>query len=342
MSELLVLEIENKEWSQIVEQCIQYDFYHTRAYHLLETKNRPVLFAMKTEGIVLAFPLIIRAIPNSEDFDCTSAYGYCGPISNVNLEELPFNVISEFHSNLKKYFLEHNIISVFSRLHPLIATGHFFNNFGTKIDLNKTVAIDLQLTADEQRKQYRKSNKSELNQLRRKGYEVVVAQNEDEIDAFIAIYTETMHRVNAAPMYFFERDYFYNFLKSKDFSSKLLIAKFEGKIIAGAIFTITNGIMQYHLAGTTEEFIKVTPMKLVLDEARLLGNELKLKYLHLGGGVGGSDEDPLFRFKSGFSNHLCKYQVWQLIANQEKYDDLVKAKGLENSSNTFFPLYRLS
>ncbi len=58
-------------------------------------------------------------------------------------------------------------------------------------------------------------------------------------------------------------------MKSTDFNSKLLVAKFEEKIIAGTIFAITNGIMQYYLAGTTEEFIKVTPMNLILDEAQL-------------------------------------------------------------------------
>lgn len=45
--------------------------------------------------------------------------------------------------------------------------------------------------------------------------------------------------------------------------------------------------MQYHLAGTTEGYIRQAPMKLILDEARLLGNELGLEYLYLGGGVEG-------------------------------------------------------
>lgn len=98
--------------------------------------------------------------------------------------------------------------------------------------------------------------------------------------------------------------------------------------------------MQYHLAGTAQGFITHTPMKLILDEARLLGNKLNLDFLHLGGGVGGSDEDSLFRFKSGFSKLRCQYQIWQLIIDNEKYDELVAIKNTDKNSE-FFPLYRV-
>ena len=205
--------------------------------------------------------------------------------------------------------------------------------------MNKTIAIDLRLAIDEQRKQFRKSNKSELNQLRNRGYQVKIANSKEDIDAFIAIYTETMQRVEAKEEYFFDNDYFYTFLSNTSFETKLLVATFEDKIIAGAIFTITNKIMQYHLAGTTQEFIKVTPMKLILDEARLLGNELNLDFLHLGGGVGGSDDDSLFRFKSGFSNFQCQFKIWKMIINEEKYNELVIKNNSDKQSN-FFPLYR--
>ena len=339
MSKLLIIEAKNNEWSEIVNKCLNYDFYHTQAYNLLEKENKPVLFALYFNNELIAMPLIIRQIPNSDLFDCTSVYGYCGPISSMDLELIPNEYLTTFKKLVLNYFNQNNIISAFSRLHPLISNGSFFNDFGEVINLNKTIAIDLKLTIDEQRKQFRKSNKSELNQLRRKGYEVKVANSKEDIDAFISIYNETMERVEAKDDYFFDNDYFYSFLKNFSFDTKLLLATFEEKIIAGAIFTVTNKIMQYHLAGTTQEFIKVTPMKLILDEARLLGNELNLDFLHLGGGVGGSDEDSLFKFKSGFSNHQCQFKIWKMIINQEKYTELV-TKNKSNSESNFFPLYR--
>lgn len=339
MSKLKVIESDNSEWTETIGKCNNFDFYHTQSYHQLDDKNRPVLLSLVNEGTIVALPLIIRSIPNTQLFDCTSAYGYCGPISNLQSKDIPVAHLEHFRRELIEFFKKSNIVSAFTRLHPLIYSEDFFTDFGSIRYLNKTIAIDLSLSPEDQRKQYRKSNKSELNQLRRKGFYVVEAQTEHEIDAFIAIYNETMLRVNASSMYFFNREYFYRFLTSTDFKSKLLLAKFEDTIVAGAIFTITKGIMQYHLAGTASEYIKVTPMKLVIDEARLLGNELNLKYLHLGGGVGGSDDDPLFYFKAGFSGYFCQYKVWQYIVDERKYNDLVTESNADRASD-FFPLYR--
>src|SRR5690606_23651256 len=114
----------------------------------------------------------------------------------------------------------------------------------------------------------------------------------DEIDAFADIYRETMRRVDANSYYFFSNEYFHRFLSASDYKNFLLLAYKEDEITAGAIFTATKTVMQYHLAGTREKFIQEAPMKLVLDEARMLGNEYRLQFLHLGGGVGGSDTDP--------------------------------------------------
>lgn len=327
-------------WSTIVNKCKVFDFYHTLSYNKLEKSGNTLLFVLEFDNNCLALPLVIRAIPNSHYLDATSVYGYAGPISSIPFEEINHNIFHNFQQNLLNYFKENKIVSVFSRLHPLIDNNDFFLNFGTIENINKTVYVDLRLTLEEQKKQYRKSNKSELNQLRRKNYVVEEAKTKDEIDEFVSIYHETMKRVDASANYFFDYDYFYSFLNSTCFENKLLLAKIDNDIAAGAIFTVTNKVMQYHLAGTKESFIKETPMKLILDEARLKANELHLDYLHLGGGVGGSDEDTLFRFKSGFSNKTGDFKVWKMIVNHDVYNQLVKDKDIKDES-TFFPLYRL-
>lgn len=97
--------------------------------------------------------------------------------------------------------------------------------------------------------------------------------------------------------------------------------------------------MQYHISASTKLFLKDTPMKLILDEARLIANEFKLDFLHLGGGVGGNDSDSLFFFKSGFSDYRGLYQTWQLVIDNEKYKELIK-ENLSENQNDFFPLYR--
>lgn len=343
MNSFSVIEVNDTKWSEIIQSSSKYDFYHTQSYNLLETEHRPILCVSYFNDEFIALPLVVRKIPNTSLFDCTSVYGYCGPISSIDFNDVSNDSVNNFTQQLKDYFKQNNIVTVFSRLHPLIEGENVLNKLGEVYNVNNTVAIDLKISPEEQRKQYRKSNKSELNQLRRKGFVVEEAKTEQEVDEFISIYNETMDRVNASQSYYFNRDYYFSFLNNKCFKSKLLLAKKDGEVAAGAIFTVSDKIMQYHLAGTKSEFIRETPMKLVLDEARLLANDLNLEFLHLGGGVGGSDEDSLFRFKSGFSQLRFNFKVWKYISDENKYNELVRAKfSSEVPDTNFFPVYRFN
>src|SRR5690606_38048680 len=290
-----ILDVDNPRWDEIVKASYIYDFHHTAFYHKIDNQHRSFLFVAQGGEDFLAMPLVLRPIDGTELFDLTSVYGYCGPISNKPDFCFSDSFLTFFRDKFDSYCLDNNIVSAFSRLHSLINQDEVFANFGDIQLLNKTISIDLTLSAEEQRKQYRKSNKSEVNQLRKKGFTVREADGSADIERFIAIYYETMDRVNATPYYYFTKDYFHSFLNTPQFGTRLLLAEYDEEVVAGAIFTTTDKIMQYHLAGTTEKFIQLTPMKLILDEARLLGNDLDTEYLHLGGGVGGSDEDSLFR-----------------------------------------------
>ncbi|KFF18030.1 hypothetical protein [Chryseobacterium sp. JM1] len=333
-----IIDRSQPEWNKIVKSSDVYDFHHTSYYHSIDNSFSNKLFVAYQDNDFVALPLVIRPIGETGFFDCTSVYGYAGPVTNRENFDFEASFKSFFKESFDQYCIENSIVSAFSRLHPLIEQSGFFDGFGKTVDINKTVAIDLTIPVDHQRAQYRKSNKSEINQLKRKGFVVTEAITQDDIDHFVSIYYETMERVNASKGYFFSKEYFNSFLNNNDFDSKLLLAKYDNKITAGAIFTMTEKIMQYHLAGTTEEYIRETPMKLILDEARLLGNAHQMETLHLGGGVGGSDEDSLFRFKSGFSDKQCNFRVWQYIVDVSKYNEL--SERIRDKNSSFFPLYR--
>ena len=335
-----IIEIDNPKWQSIVRSSYVYDFHHTAFYHGIDNDHRSVLLVATEDSDFLALPLVIRPIEGTDWYDATSVYGYGGAIANESFEVVTSSLVEYFKVAVKDFFLNNNIVSVFSRLHPLINSRQVFDGMGEVVNLNRTVAIDLTLPVEIQRRQYRKSNKSEINQLRRKGLIVEEATTRHEVERFIDIYYETMDRVDAIPYYYFSREYFHSFMENSSFDSRLLVAKDNGDIVAGAIFTITQKIMEYHLAGTVGEYIQMTPMKLIIDEARLLGSSLSLEYLHLGGGVGGSDDDSLFRFKSGFSDYYCQFAVWKYVVDENQYNQLVDSKsGIDKSSN-FFPLYR--
>ena len=327
---------DSSKWAEIVKKADVFDFHHTAYFHKIDTDFSSQLLHFYIDDSFIALPIILRPISDTPYFDITSVYGYSGPISHFSNEETKHLLIEFFKTTFISYCKENNIVSVFSRLHPLIDQKDILENIGEIADVNKTVAIDLTLPPEEQRKEYRKSLKSELNQLRKKEVFIESVNNHSDIKDFITIYYETMDRVNASSGYYFSESYFNDFLNNEEFQSELLVAKKDNKIIAGAIFTFTDKIMQYHLAGTTEEFIRETPMKLILDEARLSGNKTSALHLHLGGGVGGSDDDSLFKFKSGFSKNFKQFSVWKYIVDVEIYNKL--SSGKVNSD--FFPLYR--
>jgi len=335
-----VIEINDNTWSDIVSSSYEYDFYHTQSYHQLEKDNRPILFVVFYGNDFIAIPFLIRSIDETAYFDCTSVYGYCGPISNIDFKEISNDHLIYFQNELLTFFQKNKIITVFSRLHPLLSNNYFFKNFGELVNVNDTIAINTSLKEDEQKLKYRKSNKYEINQLRKQGVIVYKAETDEDVLEFVSIYKSTMKKVAATEDYYFDIDYFNNFLNSTCFEKIILLAKHNGKIYSGAVFTIANGIMQYHLSGSLEYEGKFSLMKLIIDEARILATNLKLKYLHLGGGFGGSDKDSLFQFKSGFSDLRFQYQNWNLVVNKTIYEQLNKSANIDENNTSFFPLYR--
>lgn len=348
MFDFEIVDIDNPKWNDLISNCYTYDFYHTSCYHKIEEQANETsgLFVASSGTEFICLPLIVKPIPNTDFFDATSVYGYCGPVASKPFKELQPELIKFFKSKFVKYCNQNNIVSVFSRLHSLIPQINLFKDFGEVIDLNKTVAIDLTLSLDEQRRAFRKSTKSEINQLKgKKGYVFQNVDNRDDesIHEFVNIYHDTMKRVEAKPYYFFDFDYFKQLLNNSCFECDLLIAKKNDEMAAGAIFTRTNSIMQYHLAGTKDTYMKDTPMKLIIDEARKVGVDKGLRHLHLGGGVGGSDDDPLFRFKSGFSKNFKQFSVWRYIVCEKTYLYLVNKRfNHQIPVSSFFPLYRLN
>ncbi|HEY1008837.1 MAG TPA: GNAT family N-acetyltransferase, partial [Daejeonella sp.] len=288
----------------------------------------------------IALPLLKRKIEGTEYFDCTSVYGYAGPISNVPFSELEDRMIAEFAVAFESFLLSEKIVSVFSRLHPLLNQDILLKRLGGLHTTGKTVAIDLTGPYELQVQNYRRAIRMKINQLRRKGFVVREANCSSELRSFVKIYIQNMIKVNASESYFFDEDYFKNLLNAEDFDSKLLLAYYNNEITSGLILTCSDNIMQTHLAATSNDFLHDAPMKLLFDEATIVGRRLDMKYLHLGGGVGGK-EDSLFVFKSGFSNLFFDFKTWRYIANEPVYNQLVEERCKNKEfEHVIFPLYR--
>jgi hypothetical protein len=337
-----IIRVSNNKWTDLIKSSYQYDFYQTQFYSSLQRNGEPILCVAFMNDTFIALPLIVRRIDRTNYFDCTSAYGYCGPVSNLPFETVPIELIKYFQVELLNFFEKKDIITAFSRLHPLFSQTPLFADFGIVKETNKTVVIDLRTPQENQIKCYRRSTKSEINQLKRKGYVVVDSKSSSMINEFHIMYNNIMKSKGADPSLIYDKGFFHKFLNNISFETKLLLALKGDIITAAAIFTFTNKIIQYHLACSKEEYKNDAPMKLILDHARTIGNRENMDFLHLGGGLSGSSDDSLFRFKAGFSNTRLTFSTWQLVIDETLYSKLCDLFNTDiNKSTNFFPLYRI-
>ncbi len=327
---------QEREWVYYVKNAMVYDFYHTWHYHTLEKRGEPLLFVYEDEDVYIAFPLVKRKIENSNYFDLTATYGYVGPISNKDYNDLSSRFLDNFKSSFTNFMSVNGFVSVFSRLNPFIRQHQILGKIAESVDNGKTIYMDLTVPVEEQRACYDKRLGRQIRQLRKANYIVKETNSLNDIKTFTCMYNENMQRLHADPSYFHGEDYFIAILKNSESGSKL-ITIFEGDLmICGAIILYSCNVIRNHLSATKASHISQSPSKLLTDEISILGRKLGLKYFHLGGGLGGK-EDSLFKFKCSFSPLTLKDNIWCFIANKNAYNQLTKGS---NKNSTYFPLYR--
>lgn len=345
------------QWEDVLHHCVIYDIYHLPGYHRLEeeqSSGEAHLFVFESESALIAMPFLIRrvkglpGIDSSEFFDATSVYGYPGPISNV--ENPSDEIVKRFGKHLYDYFKSGNVIAAFSRLNPLLKQEPLLRGFdrGEIINVGPTVAIDLRLPLDEQYQKYRSNHKRDINKAKREGITCIHDESWTYLDAFIDIYYDTMRYRKASEFYFFDRSYFSRLRELLEDRVHLFIVLKDRIVLAGGLFTICNGIIEYHLGATNPQHRKMAPSKLMFDTVRLWGHDLGAHMFHLGGGVGGK-EDSLYYFKAGFSNVRYTFKVWRAIIDAAAYEECVRrrraweeAHGRRlNQDVNFFPAYRV-
>jgi hypothetical protein len=348
---------QHEEWTGAVQRARQHDFYFLPEYHALAEQRgegEARLFVFEQAGYVIALPLIIRALADYRAIggaantwrDATSVYGYSGPL--YSHEDMPPAVLGGFQRALSVALQELQVVSVFSRLHPLLpAQTTLLDGLGDHQLEGVTVSINLSATPLEQRAQYDGTTRNRLNRLARMGVTGALDPEQRHLPEFIALYHETMRRVKAEESYFFDATYFTALVKSLGPVVKLFVAKMpDGEVISGGLFTLYDGIVQYHLGGTRDSALKRSPMMLIFETVRRWANQNGAHTFHLGGGVG-AKTDSLFQFKARFSPQRHKFVTWRWIVTPEAYRELSERKhvwnserGLKAISPSFFPAYR--
>jgi hypothetical protein len=340
---------EDARWAAVVARATEHDFHHLAGYHRVAEyrgEGRAALFAYRDGTHVIAVPLLLRPVDVRDPTgpqDATSVYGYAGPIASHT--ELPQAVIDGFQAALREELVRRRVVSVFSRLHPLLTQRHMLDGLGETAVCGPTVSVDLTLPSEEQWAGYSKGTRRLIRRASEAGIVCAHDRGLDRLAEWSAIYRETMQRVGASAAYYFDDAYFDRLKAELGSVLHLFVASHEGRLAAAGLFTLCDGIVQAHLGASRAEYAALSPARLVDDTARRWAADAGARVFHLGGGVGGQ-EDGLFQYKAGFSGRRHDFAVWRWVVDERMYEELCTRLGRTGGavapcgSGQFFPAYR--
>lgn len=330
-------------WMQILDEIGTYDFYHLPAYQRLSERRlggQAVLPVFRYGEYVMAFPLLVReiAIPGirSDGYrDAACVPGLTGPI--VSHTGLPHHARDHLMAQFHEYLVENRVVSVYSRLHFLMGQEGFLEGFGKRVEEGLEITVDLTLPPEEQFSRYRRDHRRNVNNLRSRGF-VCTEVGPEYLEEFMRIYYDTMDKVGASEIFYYEKRYFEYLMNEMCDITHLFICRDGDTVASAAIFIEFEGIIHYFLSGTAAEYRRLSPSKLVLDQVRIWGNSIGAHTFHLGGG-----NDSLCTFKMGFGGREHVYSTWRYVADREAYHDLCgRAFALagRRPDDGYFPEYR--
>jgi hypothetical protein len=339
----LDVDTDRRAWTAVLGRC-RHDVHQLPRYVELEARRlggRPAAVVIdEPEGAAL-LPVILRELPSAlgPGLDASSPYGYPAPVFGSRAPGFAHAAVDAMVSALR----ERSVVSAFVRLHPLLdAPLAELERHGQLVDHGPTVWIDLSADEATQWAEHRSTHRNLIRRARREGLRVRFDDAFAELDAFFEVYAQTMVRVEARWSEF-GRAYLHELAAALGERGFLALVEDRGQVVAGGVFTRCGGLVQYHLSGTASAWQRASPSRLLLDEVRRRSIALGDRCMHLGGGVG-AREDPLYRFKRGFSRQRGRFHSWRVIVDELAYAKLVArwvALGGDPTGRAeLFPRYR--
>lgn len=328
--------VDDPAWPVALER-IPHDVYHQPGYAQASAiPDRGVARAVIVSdgGPCLVLPYIRRELDGGT-WDATSPYGYAGPVWRPDWSEEGRESALVVALDILR---QQGCVSLFVRGHPELGrpwpTGVLTR--GPATNLTHTVLLDLTRTPTAVWEETVSGHRNEINRANRAGY---VNDWDDEFqwyDDFKASYLQDMRRLGARDYFLFDEEYFYQLRFQLGPHLRLGVSHLNGEFAAGSIFLLGKPWAHYHLATTTAAHRKASPGKALMHFARTDLAREGYSWLHLGGGFGGA-EDPLFRFKAGFTAGRADFPTAGIILDQHEYARRNRGRVIDRA---FFPAYR--
>lgn len=298
---------------------IYFEEEYVRLYETLTEKA--TCFVYREGNKCLLYPFLLRAFQYGgvDCFDFETAYGYGGPIANVEDKDFEERALQEFFRMCKA----NNYVAGFTRFHPLLKNWQHFDTIGKLIFDRHTIAVSVKNNLEEiWMCEIHTKNRNVIKKGEKSGLKFLVDDEFKHIDEFAMLYRKTMDKLHADEFYYFDEKYYRNF-KTNIPNSFLGVVYLEEQMIAAAIFFYSELYGHYHLAGSDVHYLKYMPNNYLLWNACKELNRRNVCLFHLGGGTTSDENDSLYEFKSRFSKSRYDFYIGKLIFNEKMYNSLV-------------------
>lgn len=324
------------DWDALVARLGGDDVYLRHGWHAasvcLEVPGtRPVLLHVRQDSGELALPLLLRPLPDGSGFDATSCYGYGGPVAigAVDLEA--------FAGALDAWARSNDVVATFLRFHPLLGNSRWSPASADLIELGSTVAWDVSggrdLMAAMHTHHRRAVRKAERAQVVTR-----VSVAPADLAEFRAMYDHTMRRQDAAAFYFFDDDYWSALVRDAGGELVLVDGLVDDEPVASLLCIAHGDWLHYHLGASADAARNIGASNACFLAAAQWAQQERLRGLHLGGGVGGGTDSPLFTFKHRYdpTSDPRPFHIGKLVHDGERYEQLAGTR----STDGFFPPWR--
>jgi hypothetical protein len=319
------------EWNRYLGRLPveQQDVYFTPEYYQLYENygdGNAQCFVFENEGDIALYPFLKNSINEigfdleEQYYDIQGAYGYNGIITS----SYENNFKSSFFTAFDSYIQNSNIVTEFTRFHPMISNDLFTSGMEIIEDRN-TVVLDLTKDYDSVwNKCYSGINRNMIRKALKNDVSISVSSCEEDYRQFFNLYLHTMKNIGSDKYYYFSETYFQNFRSLLPENHELIIAKIGDEIVCGMILMFFGRYAHYHLSGRLKEFSNLGTNNLILSEAVKIARQKGCSLFHFGGGATNLKNDLLLKFKSNFSKDKLTFKIGKKIHNKSVYNEVAR------------------
>ncbi len=321
------------EWDALLVRLGCADVYYLSEYlesaRLLE-EGTPAFLHLEGDGGDVVFACLVREAAGGVR-DVITPYGYGGPVATG-----PEPPVARFWELYERWCASRGILTSFIRFHPLFA-NHRFAAPSVRLERYadttgwRLYLADLFAGMDGR-------HRTSCRKARKEGVTVRVLPAPGDLSGFVALYEETMRRLDVGDFYLFPQSYWDSLTGPLRRQVLLAEAVAGGDVVASALCFATPPWLHYHLSAASERGRALGAGNLVLYETAEWARGHGYEVFHLGGGAGGQ-EDSLAAFKRRFDpGGRLQWWLGKAVHDAAAYRELTGRAAGDLSG--FFPAYR--